>query len=233
MEKNVTTIHILLDRLRRNSLLADIPFETVVDYVVDFMEIEGFPAFFDEKVVKVKIENYRALLPKDCCEIRAVRGFIRNAYGNRPVAFREATDLFYKSDNKQYRNDFTYRINGSIIYTSLEEGELEIVYTAYKVDDFGFPLIPDNRKFFIAVENYVKVKHFERLFEQGKLDPRVLDHAEREYYWSVGSCESEFHKLSYDKAETLGNQWRQILINTNEHLTSYANLGVKKDYKIK
>lgn len=225
-------INILLDRIRRNPLLSDIPFETVVDYVVDFMEIEGFPALFNEKVATIKIKDYRALLPIDCNEIKTVRGFLPAEFGNKPIGYRESTDSFYKSPNKRFKNDFTYKISGSIIYTSIESGDLEVVYDAFKTDINGFPMIPDNRKFFIALESYIKMKHFEMLFEQGKLQPAVMERADREYAWAVGACESEFHKIAYDRAESLGNQWRQILINTREHTTGYANLGVAKDFKI-
>ena len=233
MKNTRTTINIILDRIRRNPLLSDIPFETVADYAVDFMIIEGFPSFFKEKVANVKIDKYRGLLPFDCAEVKAVRGFLGPNKDIRPISFREATDVFMKSKNNRYANDFTYKISGNIIYSSMEKCDLEIVYSAFEVDMNGFPLIPDNRKFFLALESYIKVKHFESLFEQGKLDARVLDHAETQYYWAVGQCESEFHKISTDMAESIGNQWRQILINTNEHLSGYANLGIKKDYKIK
>lgn len=233
MKDTPVVINLILDKLRRNPLLSDISFETVVDYTVEFMEIEGFPAFFDEKVAKIEVEDYRALLPLDFSEMIAVRGNIVESPFNRPVSYRKTTDVFALSENKKYQNDYTYKISGRVLYTSLEEGELEIVYSAYKTDALGFPMIPDNSKFFKALLDYIKVQHFTILFEQGKLDPRVLDHAERDYCWSVGACESEFHKLSYDEAESLGNQWRQIIINTNEHLNGYANLGIKKDFKIK
>jgi len=232
METNGTTINIILDRIRRNALLSDIPFETIVDYTVDFMELEGFPAFFEEKIVPIHIKDYKALLPPDCSEVKGVRGTIHDRIGHRPIEFREATDTFYNSKNKRFANDFTYKINGGIIYVSFEECDIEVLYSAFKTDMYGFPLIPEDRHFFIALESYIKVKHFEQLFELGKLDGRVLDRAEREYYWAVGSCDSKYHKISLDKAESIGNQWRQILINTNEHLTSYANLGIKKDFKI-
>lgn len=233
MKTTKTTLNIILDRIRRNSLLSSIPFETAVDYAIDFMVLEGFPSFFVEKVATIKIENYRGLLPDDCAEVKAVRGFLGSEFNNRPISFREATDIFMQSSNKRYSNDFTYRINGDIIYTSFEDCNIEIVYQAFETDPNGFPMIPDNRKFFLALEAYIKMKHFEKLFEEGKLHPTIMERADREYCWAVGACDSEFHKLSIDRAESVGNQWRQILINTNEHLEGYANLGVKKDLKIK
>ena len=233
MKDNPIVINIILDKLRRSPLLSDLSFETVVDYTVEFMEIEGFPAFFEEKTATLTVSNYKAELPIDFSEIIAVRGNLTNSSNDRKISYRKATDLFMLSKNKGSQNDYTYKIQGKMIYTSLENGDIDIVYSAFKTDPFGFPMIPENSKFFVALMDYIKVKHFTNLFEQGKLDPRILDHAEREYCWSVGACESEFHKLSYDEAESLGNQWRQVIINTNEHLNGYLNIGIKKDLKIK
>ena len=232
MKTGKTTLNIILDRIRRNPLLSDIPFETAVDYAVDFMVLEGFPSFFVEKVANIEINDYRGLLPNDCAELKAVRGFLNADFNHRPISFREATDIFMQSSNRRYSNDFTYRVTGDVIYSSMDKCTLEVVYLAFETDPNGFPMIPDNRKFFIALESYIKMKHYEKLFEQGKLHPNIMERVDREYCWAVGSCDSEFHKLSIDRAESIGNQWRQILINNNEHLTGYANLGIKKDYKI-
>ncbi len=60
MESRKTILGIVLDRMRRNPLLADVPFETVVDYAVDFMRIEGFPALFKAKEVHLDIKDFRA-----------------------------------------------------------------------------------------------------------------------------------------------------------------------------
>ena len=48
-----------MDKVTRHPLMKDIPFETVIDYTVDFMRIVGTPPAFIEKVEYVDIHNYR------------------------------------------------------------------------------------------------------------------------------------------------------------------------------
>ena len=239
MTTEKTIINIILDRLRRNKLLSDISFETVVDYTIDFMQVVGFPTFYEEKSSIIAIEDYRGVLPAGCVDIIGVRlasvdsaGNAKGGVGVTP-SFRKATDIFFTSSFKTKQVGLVYNVKGNVIYTSLEDGYIEVVYSAVQTDRNGFPMIPDNRNFMIALEDYIKCKHFEMLFEQGKLDAKILDHAEKEYYWAVGRCESEFHKLSFDEAESLGAQWRQVLISNKEHYNGYANIGVTKNLKIK
>ena len=226
MEKRSIILNIVLDKLRRNPLLSDIPFETVVDYAVEFMQIEGFPGMLDKKESIIEIKDNRGLLPDDCVEVLAVR---LNSF--KKPRFRHQTETFDQHGESTSR-DFTYRINGSAIYTSLESGEIEIAYSAFETDPNGFPLIPDDQKFIRALEAYIKVQHYTILFDLGKLQPAVLEKAEQDYCWAVGACEAEFHRVSMDKAESFGNQWRQILINDKAHRFDYADLGKRKEFRI-
>ena len=41
----------------------------------------------------------------------------------------------------------------------------------------------------------------------GKLQVPILQNVQQEYAWAVGACESEFQKLSIDKAKSLYNNW--------------------------
>ena len=50
--ENTTTIRRIADRLMRHPLMRDIPFETIIDYTVDFLQILGCPqAYIDKKKV--------------------------------------------------------------------------------------------------------------------------------------------------------------------------------------
>ena len=226
MESRKTILGIVLDRMRRNPLLADVPFETVVDYAVDFMRIEGFPALFKAKEVHLDIKDFRALLPFDCSEVKAVR----LSEGAKP-RFRYAGETFNREKDGG-RFDLTYKVQGSVIYTSIENGGIDVAYSAIETDDSGFPLIPDDTHFIKALEDYIKVQHFTILFELGKLQLPVLQHAEQEYCWSVASLESKMHHISVDEAESIGNQWRQILINDKAHIFDYKDLGKRKEFNI-
>lgn len=63
------SIKIILDRLLRHPLLQDLPFETAVDYTLDFLRIVGVPKIFEDRSGTVEVKNYRAVLPCDLLKI--------------------------------------------------------------------------------------------------------------------------------------------------------------------
>ena len=83
------------------------------------------------------------------------------------------------SDVKHESPDYTYKIQGSVIYTSLKEGTIEISYRAilslwaFAVDDEGSPLIPEKSSFTRALELYIKNQCFTILFDLGKINQAV------------------------------------------------------------
>ena len=149
-------------------------------------------------------------------------------YRNKP--FRYATDTFFMSNLKNDR-DLTYKIQGGYIYTSIKEGVIELSYRAILIDEEGYPLIPDNSKFTRALEAYIKKQWFTILFDMGKLQGPILQNVQQEYAWAVGACESEFQKMSLDKAESFYNSWRTLIPRVNEHSRGFATNGTRQNLK--
>ena len=229
MAEQYVNIHLLLDRINRHPLLQDLPFETAVDFTVDFMRIVGVPSMFMEKTEVVEVKKYRAMLPCDYYQMIQVRKI------NGP-AFRYSSDSFRMSECKDSNGrdlaDLTYKIQGNIIYTSIEEGEIELSYEAIATDSEGYPLLPDNSSFTRALELYIKKQWFTILFDLGKINPAVLQNVQQEYAWAVGDCQTEFNRLSIDKAESFYNSWRTLLLRDTEHRTGFRNNGTKERLKL-
>lgn len=226
MATKYTSIKLIMDKLLRHPMLQGLSLEAAVDYAVDFMRIVGCPAIFTEKTKIIPIECYKGLLPCDYYDMIQVRG------NNK--TFKYSTDSFHLSNDKQhtqYTRDLTYKIQGDYIFTSLKEGEIEIVYTAIETDDDGFPIIPDNSKFTRALEAYIKKEWFTILFDMGQIQPAILQNTQQQYAWAVGACESEFQKLSLDKAESFFNSWRTLLIRDREHSKGFIRNGSKETLK--
>lgn len=233
MAKNYISLKVIMDKILRHPMMAGISYEAVVDYCIDFMRIVACPNIFEEKSKVYSISEYKigeydennifvsTTLPDDFYEVIQVRT-------NNEV-LRHSTDSFHMSNNKDhmnYSNDLTYKIQGNVLYTSFKEGEIELMYSAIPVDDIGFPMIPDNSKFTRALEAYVKKQWFTILFDMGKLQPQILQNVQQEYAWAVGACETEFNKLTLDKAESFYNSFRGLLLNNNrQHKEGFINLG--------
>lgn len=229
MSEQYTNIRLILDKIMRHPLMQDISLETVVDYTVDFMRIVGVPNMFMEKTAIIEVEKYRAMLPCDYYQMIQVRKI------NGP-AFRYSSDSFHMSECKDSNGrdlaDLTYKIQGNVIYTSIESGEIEISYEAIATDDEGYPLLPDNSSFTRALRLYIKKEHFTTLFELGKIQPVVLNQVLQDYAWAVGDCQTEFNRLSIDKAESFYNSWRTLILRDTEHRTGFINNGTKERLKL-
>lgn len=229
MAETYVNIRYILDRILQHPLMRDITLEQAVAYTVDFMRIVGVPNIFLEKTIILDIEKYRAMLPCDYYSMIQVRKV------NGP-AFRYSTDSFHMSECKDHYNDkstdLTYKVQGNVIYTSIESGKVELSYEAIATDSEGYPLLPDNSSFTRALRLYIKKEHFITLFDTGKIQFNVLNQALQDYAWAVGDCESEFKRLSLDKAESFYNSWRTLILRDAEHRTGFINNGTKERLKL-
>lgn len=224
MAEQTTSIKIVLDKILRHPLMQDMSLETAVDYAVDFMRIVGVPKMFSEKVVELRTEDYRAKLPCDYYKIVQIKPT------DRP-ALIASTDNFFMG-GRYGENNNTYKIQGNIIYTSLEKDTLWVSYLAIDTDEDGYPLIPDNSSFTRALELYIKKQWFTILFDLGKITPAVLQNTQQEYAWAVGDCMTEFNRLSIDEMEAFSNSWRTMIMRTNEQSKGFSSNGTREQLKI-
>lgn len=231
MAKQNISLKVIVDKVLRHPMMAGISFEAIIDYCIDFMRIVKCPNIFEEKYAKFTIEDYKSIenLPDDFYEVIQVKvdsTYLRYSTDTFHVAIPYNTDGKVSEDYiRTTEEDFTYKIQGSKIYTSFRDGEIEMAYMSIPVDEEGFPMIPDNSKFTRALEAYIKKQWFTILFDMGKLQPAILQNTQQEYAWAVGACESEFKHLTLDKAESFYNMWRSALMNVKHHSRGFSNLG--------
>lgn len=260
--KGYTSLEVVADKLLRHPMMRGISYETIIDYAIDFMRIVQCGGFFEEKCSYVDIENYKGSLPDDFYEVNQIRlsSLVNRVpkyeenyridedgnkiptgtytqvgyedieyYKNEP--FRYATDTFHMSDVKS-GVDLTYKIQGEYIFTSIKEGTIELSYQAILLDEGGYPLIPDNSKFTRALQAYIKKEWFTILFDMGSLQAPILQNVQQEYAWAVGACESEYQKMTLDKAESFYNSWRTMIPRTREHSKGFINNNKRENLKI-
>lgn len=215
-----------MDKLTKHPLLEDIPFETVVDYAVDFIRIVGTPPSFFEKTEKIEIKDYRGFLPCDYYQMIQVRILGR---GHEKAAFRYSTDSFHMSDIKHGFRELTYKIQGNCIITSIPRGLIEIAYEAMPIDDEGYPLIPDNSSYSRALIAYIKKEWFSIQYDQGKIPDKVMIKAEQDYSWAVGQAQTDLIRPTIDQMEAISNMWNKLLPDTTlDHRHGYVREGTKE-----
>lgn len=234
-----TNIRRILDRVKRHPMMRDIPFETAVEYTVDFISLMGTPALYDDKTAIIEVNNWRGALPCDFEHMIQVRGakvqhsskWSRDGHASILPTYRYSGDSFHMSDfhpsDTQFRN-FTYKIQGLVIFTSTKDIDLEISYRAFRTDEEGYPLLPDNASFLRGLENYIKFNWFTIKFDMGEISQAVFENAKQEYTWAAGDAQSEFSRLDLDKAETLFNSFQTLLPRNNEHWKGFFTNGAKE-----
>lgn len=236
-----TNIRRILDRVMRHPMLRDIPFETAVEYAVDFISLVGTPALYDEKTAVVQVKDWRGLLPCDFESMIQVRGIkISDCPSDQPAknmllpVYRYSGNTFHMSDYKlpvDYTGEYTYKIQGMVIFTSTKDAPIEISYRAFAVDDEGYPLLPDNTSFLRGLENYIKLQWFTIKYDMGEISEGVLANTQQEYAWAVGDAQSEFSRLSLDQAQTLFNSFKTLLPRNNEHWKTFFTNGAAEKWR--
>lgn len=224
------SIKTILDDILDHPMLKEVSFERAVDYTVHFIRIVGCPDIFNEKVERVEIKDYRGVLPCDLDKIIQVR-----ACGgpHDKEVFRYSTDSFHMSGDYRDSFDLTYKVQGNIIFTTLKCGTIEIAYTAFAVDDDGYPMIPENSSFITALELYIKKRHFTKLFDQGKITPQVYNNVCQEYAWYVGQAQSDMIMPSLDQMQSITNMFNTLVPRVTEHSRGFINSGTQERMRVK
>ena len=221
----------ILDDILDHPMLKDISFERAVNHTVHFIRIVGCPRMFEEKTALVEIENYRGLIPcdfNDIIQVRTHSSCDRKNYG----VFRYTTDNFHMSENKQNSFDLTYKIQGNVIFTSIKEGVIEVAYNAFAVDSDGYPLVPDNSSFISALELYIKKKHFNVLFDTGKISQAVYNQVCQDYAWAVGQAQSDLIRPTIDQMQSITNSLNTLIPRVSEHRSGFVNHGSAEMIKL-
>ena len=226
-----TNIRRILDRAKRHPMMKDIPFETAVEYTVDFISLMGTPALYEEKTAEIEVHDWRGQLPCDFEHMIQVRSI--SCHGKPRATYRYSGHSFHMSENHTPKeiSGYTYKIQGMVIFTSVKEDKLEIAYNAFATDEEGYPLLPDNPSFLRGLENYIKLQWFTIKYDMGELSDQVFKNAQQEYAWAAGDAQSEFSRLSLDEAQTLFNSFKTLLPRNHEHWKGFFTNGSREIWR--
>lgn len=122
--------------------------------------------------------------------------------------------------------DATYDLNDNFIFTNFEEGYVFIAYKGIPVDEEGFPLIPDNRRYKEAVKSFIRQKVDYILWRTGELDERMFKYSEQEWLFYVGSAGNAARMPNYDGMQSILNQMK-LIPSKYSHDEFFNKLGNK------
>jgi hypothetical protein len=205
------------------------------------LSLMGAPSLYIDKITgnnvvtpHVTIADFRGPIPVDFVNI--LPGGVRSST-NKEV-YEEATDTFFKAPNitgeaphsKTGRRVF--QIKDKYIYIEEETGSLELAYKAFKIDDRGFPMIPDIQRVQECIRSFITFKTDHRLWRKNQLDRTVYEDSKTEKDWYMGSAQNALKLMSPEKREIWTRQWTRLLPMLAAHDYSYAYVGNREDLNI-
>lgn len=215
--ENFISIKRIADNITEHPLLRDIPFDRIVNYVMELIRICGMPNMYIDKTDHVEIHEYRGELPCDLLELTAVRGM----HGEEYVY---SVSHFHTSPLKENHSTgtYSYTVQGNIIFSSEKERDIEIAYRTIPFDENGFPMIPDNAEFIRAIEAYIKFKRFTILFDLNQVSAAVLNNAMQNYSFCIAQAQTGFIRPSEDEMQSIANMWCKLVPDVTAHKTQFA-----------
>ena len=219
----------------KNPLAQELTYEEAAEYALECIKLLGAPVIYLNKLEKLNLTSYKAELPCDLLYIEGVEYF--DGETNEPIAMREATNIYHLDTNEftnensqthHNRNEFTYKIQNGIIFTSMSDGCVQVGYKAIATDEEGYPLIPDNQKVQLALEYYILSRYLEPLWMMGKITDKAFDYIQQKRYFYVPSAYTSLTMPGIDKMETIMNSINRLIINTTAHQNKFKKLGEKE-----
>lgn len=230
-EGNYTTIRTVIENLQRDvEYDNELNIYDIAEWTWQAMDSIGARTAMEEKETVIEIEDYMGELPFD---FKVING-IRNQESK--INMIPSSDIHFQENNNNANTPplavNTYKISHKFIFTDFKEGNIDLSYNAIKLDDEGFPLIPDETRYLSAVEAYIRYKMDYKLYRIGQVT-RVI-YEESKQHW-LFMCKSAFNKMvtpNYDKAEALKKQINSMLDNRQAHNSGFRTLGIETVNKL-
>lgn len=228
---NYTSVYEIIERVLDTFDSEELDFSVMVRHISDALLLIGVFDQFHHKVEKISIISNRGMLPKDLVYVNQIRTCdTHKALRYAGTPFHPAIDP--NSPDLYSESDYTYTLNNSYIFTNFESGELEMAYTAMPVDEKGFPLIPDDIKYKLALEYYLMERIAFKLYLQDKISDRKYERISQEKHWYMGAAQSRGRMPSVDQLETIKNAFSRLLIMPMAHSTFFTSITDAEHIKV-
>lgn len=118
----------------------------------------------------------------------------------------------------------TYTLNDDYIFTSFKEGHALLSYLAYPFDCDGYPMIPDDIKFKLAIQWGIQERLDFQLFREGKISESVFAHTVKQRDWYVGGAQSKGAMKDIDGMESMRKTFTKIMLRQDLHKRAFSQM---------
>jgi hypothetical protein len=219
----------ILWKVLKQPIVQDLKYEDAAEYAIEYLRLIGSALSFEDKVDKVQLNNYKAVLPLSLISLKGIKYSQEECSSG--IAMRYASDIYHTNIDNDRNCDFqeyTYITQNNVITSSIKDGWLEIAYSGIAVDEFGYPLIPDNESFKVALEYYIIHRTLEGLWSMGKITDKVFQYYEQKRHFYSAQATNSMQIKNMDQMETMFNAINRMIIDVNPQQTFYKNFGNKE-----
>jgi hypothetical protein len=194
-------------------------------YHLEQIAVNGAPA-------RYATGTFHHLLSGSCCGVSTDASgadvFIDN-FGN---VFSPQSSSYLGSTSS---GQITFDINNNYLTLSCKEGKVCIAYLAFPTDCDGYPEIPDEMSYKVAIKKYLmmKMSSIEWRKDPSNAGKRaIFEYDNNEWMWYAGKASSNAKMPSIDQMESLKNQLVRMIPNVNAHSKFFSDLGSPEQKRI-
>jgi len=214
----------------------------VIEWGGEALELIGAGLAYEELIAEICVKGYRAPLPCNLHIMDSISykgsplklctgtfGAISTgpATGNTNVIDGKAVDTenFPMKGNGMGQGGNCYYINDNFVVTSFESGCILMAFRGIKVDDEGFPMVPDNISYKKALKAYITMMIDRIGWRKGSLPENLYRDSQRDWEWYVKQARGAANMPNLDMMDNIRLQWMKLKPSQNAHQTFYGNLG--------
>lgn len=250
------SVYTILEKLYRDyDHQEELDIWDVVEWAAEALELIGAGQQYEKRVAELEIKNSMSPLPCNFHSqpIASYKGRPMN-YATGSFApliinpedssenvingFPVSGDNFPATENssseisdKQIPN--TFYVRDGVFVTNIPEGVVVLEYRGTKVDNEGFPMIPDNQYYREAITTYCQMKIDRRDWRKKRISKEVYAESKQDWQWFCGGARGSANMPNLSYSEAIKDQWVKLRPNQNAYQTFYSDQTLREMRKLK
>ena len=234
-------------------LSAEVDWQDLLVWMGKYVGLIGAPKLYVNKTTGVhpntphiSVTDHKGDLPSDFVEI--LPGGVRDAETHE--VYQHGTDTFMNAYEKYeltktetdttlavnkpvtYLDLKSYIINDFVITISEDEATLELAYRAFKTDDRGYPMLPENERIIEGCKWFIAQKVAFNMWGAGLMTDKVYEKIDQDSSWWIASAQNRAVQMSPEEMETFTKSWVRLNPAINQHQYSFRFMGIREDLNI-
>ena len=232
----------VMERVLENPLFNDVDYANALEWAYQAIAKIGASVTYIHKITDgneelnhpapIEIVNFRAEIPYDVYNIEMIRDWdTKTPYSESAYVYHKSVNTYTDTKSKNsVGGELTYTMNNNYIFTSVEDGFLELSYWAFPTSCDNKPLIADNERYIQAVVRYIQYKQAEMLWTMEKISKEKFFYFEQEWYYYSSAAFVDINMPNYARAETLMRNSTKLVKTPNSFMSSFLDINPQQRY---